>query len=239
MMLAAEKLCKSKTFDPNDTNQALALLSQRFDLNICFGRLDAVPHIETGVANHLRVCFSTTDNMLWSFTGYPSEPLLSCVAAILLHTTLDHLRNALRVLKENVDGGMVEIGPSGELTGRLFLLLAKDLFVSKDPSRGVIQDLHYDGRQNAELIDCQKVSVIEFLEHLFGETFWSRTVEAKTAFQHAYINFSHWATMTELIASPDDFDTVEESSAGYDGREWTLQHWHRTSAVQYCHSSTR
>ncbi|KAG2088463.1 hypothetical protein BD769DRAFT_451985 [Suillus cothurnatus] len=195
LRLAAQKPCRSKIFDPNDTNQALAVLSQRFGLDICFGHPDAVSYLEKAVASHLRVSFSTTENRMWAFTGYPSEPLLSCVAAILLHRVPTNLAIALGVLKRKVDGGMVEIGQSGELTSRLLLLLAKDLLIRQDPPKGVIQDLHYEGSGEAELIDCQKVSVIDFLEYLLGKMFWSRTVkEAKVAFQHAYINFSHWVS---------------------------------------------
>ncbi|KAG1762739.1 hypothetical protein EV702DRAFT_1206236 [Suillus placidus] len=235
LKLAAQKLCKSKIFDPSDTNQALAALSQRFRLDICFSHPDAVSYLEKAVASHLRICFSTTKDRMWAFTGYPSEPLLSCVAAILLHGMPDNLEIALRVLKRKVDGGMVEIGQSGELASRLLLLLAKDLFIRQDPSAGVIQDLHYNGSGDAELIDCQKVSVIDFLEYLFGKTFWSRSVEGKTAFQHAYINFSHWVPMTEFISPrvPDQTD-ANSPSARCTSEEWTLRHWHRTSAVQCC-----
>ncbi|KAG1729995.1 hypothetical protein EDB19DRAFT_2012466 [Suillus lakei] len=233
MRVAAQKLCKSKTFDPNVPDQALAVLSQRFGLDICFGHPDAVSHIETGVASHLRICFLTTPDRAWSFTGYPSEPILSCAAAILLHGTPDHLTQALVVLRQKIDGGMVEIGQSGELTSRLLLLLAKDLFVRTHPSKNVIQDLYYSGDGSAELIDCQKVSVIEFLEYLFGPTFWSGVKEAKKAFRHAYINFSHWVSMTEFISPPND---PKRTAAGQlSAEEWTLRHWHRTSAVQCCH----
>ncbi|KAG1762984.1 hypothetical protein EV702DRAFT_1052031 [Suillus placidus] len=208
LKLAAQKLCKSKILHPSDTNQALAALSQRFV-----------------VASHLRICFSTTEDRMWAVTGYPSEPLLSCVAAILLHGMPANLEIALRV----------EIGQSGELASRLLLLLAKDLFIRQDPSKGVIQDLHYDGGEDAELIDCQKVSVIDFLEYLFGKTFWSRSLEGKIAFQHAYINFSHWVPMTEFISPriPDQTD-ANSPSARCTSEEWTLRHWHRTSAVQCC-----
>src|SRR6267154_1260235 len=119
-----QKLCKTENFDAEDTNQALAVLSQRFGLTICFGHPDAVAYVEKAVASHLRVCFSTTENRMWAFTGYPSEPLLSCVAADLLHQTSKQLGNALKVLQGKIDGGMFEVGQSGELTSRLLLLLA-------------------------------------------------------------------------------------------------------------------
>ncbi|KAG2140084.1 hypothetical protein DEU56DRAFT_798548 [Suillus clintonianus] len=231
--LAAQTLCKTKVFDLSDTNQALAVLSQRFGLDICSGHPDAVSYVEKGVASHLRICFSTTEDRSWAFTGYPSEPLLSCVAAIILHSRkTTSLENALEVLRGKVYGGMVEIGQSGELVSRLVLLLAKDMYIRSHLSKGTIQDLHYEGSGDTDLIDCQKVSVVDFLQHLFGETFWSLAgEEAKATFRHAYINFSHWVSMTEFISPKDPKQpTFELSSA----EEWTLRHWLRTSAVQCC-----
>ncbi|KAG1738743.1 hypothetical protein EDB19DRAFT_881974 [Suillus lakei] len=201
MTLAARMLCNSERFDPTDMNQVLAVLSQRFDLDMCIGYSGVASYLKNGMASHLRMCFSITEDRAWAFTGDPSEPLLSCVAAVLLHWMPTSLTNALQVLKRKVDGGMVEIGQSGELASRLLLLLAKDIYVRSYLSEGMIQDLHYNGSGDAELIDCQKVSVVDFLEYLFGKMFWSRTVEeAKTAFQHAYINFSHWVSMSEFIS---------------------------------------
>ncbi|KAG2336707.1 hypothetical protein BDR05DRAFT_1012549 [Suillus weaverae] len=93
------------------------------------------------------------------------------------------------------------------------VVLALVVVHTKGPSEGMIQDLHYNGSGDAELIDCQKVSVIDFLEYLFGKTFWPRAVEGKTAFQHAYINFSHWVPMTEFISPrvPDQTDAISSS----------------------------
>ncbi|KAG2146282.1 hypothetical protein DEU56DRAFT_787283 [Suillus clintonianus] len=235
--LAALKLCKSNSFIPSDTNQALAVLSQRFGVDICFGHPDAVSYVEKGVASHLRICFSTTQDRSWAFTGYPSEPLLSCVAATLLHSGNNTLEDALGVLNKKVNEGMVEIGQSGELVSRLVLLLAKDMYVRDHLSEGTIRDLHYNGRGDAELMDCQKVSVVDFLRYLFGETFWLLAgEEAKTAFRHAYINFSHWVSMTELISpGPGPGDSKQPTSEMSSAEEWTLRHWVRTSAVQCCH----
>lgn len=237
LKLAGQKLCDSIAFDSMATNQALAVLAQRFALDIRFGHRDTVSYIKTAVASHLRVCFSTTENGLWSDTGYPSEPLLSCVAAILLHQSPDNLPNALHVLENRIRSGMVEIGQRGDsLTSRLLLLLAKDLFIRRNPPETAIQHLLYNGSEHAELLDCQKVSIIGFLEYLFGTAFWSDSEageEAKTVFQHAYINFSHWIPMEEFI-SPADSDFEDLASARCDPDEWTLRHWHRTSAVQCC-----
>jgi hypothetical protein len=206
MTVAAQKLSKSQTFDATSPDEALAVLSQRFALDVCFGHPDAVSYIEKGVASHLRICYSTAEDRTWSFTGYPSEPLLSCAAAHLLHRSPHDLANALDVLKKKVDGGMFEIGQSGELTSRLLLLLAKDTFVCKYLSVDLNPHVRARGSDDddgwkAELIHCQKVSVIHFLEHLFGNSFWSQAGDtAKKVFKHAYINFSHWVPMDEFIS---------------------------------------
>ena len=205
MTTAAQKLSKSRVFNPTIENEALAVLSQRFVLDVCLGHPDAVSYVEKGVASHMRTCLSTTEDRTWTFTSYPSEPLLSCAAANLLHRETNHLTQALGVLKKKVDGGIFQVGQSGELTSRLVLLLAKDNYVRKH--HDVSQDPYIctRGRDDenwwkAELIDCQKVSVIHFLEHLFGDSFWSHAGNtAKELFQHAYINFSHWVPMDGLI----------------------------------------
>ncbi|KAG8218115.1 hypothetical protein J3R82DRAFT_3637, partial [Butyriboletus roseoflavus] len=82
--LATQKLSGTSQYDATDSRQALAVLAQRFGLDICFGHQDAVHYVETSVASHLRVCITTTDDCLWSYTTYPSEPLLSCAATFLL-----------------------------------------------------------------------------------------------------------------------------------------------------------
>jgi hypothetical protein len=202
MTTAAQKLCKSQAFDVTIESQALAVLSQRFALDVCFGHPDAVSYIEKGIASHMRICYSTAEDRTWSFTGYPSEPLLSCAAAHLLHKDSPNLTTTLEVLQKKVDGGMFEIGQSGELTSRLVLLLAKDMYVRKHISNDpYIRTPNDENSWKAELIDCQKVSVVHFLEHLFGDLFWSQAgATAKELFKHAYINFSHWVPMEGFIS---------------------------------------
>lgn len=113
--------------------QAFAVLSQRFGLDIAFGHRDAVRHVETSVASHLRVCIKTTEDRIWSYSTYPSEPILSCVAASLLHGDGlgkdDTLVVTLRCLERMVNDGLVDIGRIGELVSRFLWLLAKDFFV--------------------------------------------------------------------------------------------------------------
>jgi len=196
---ASQKLLSSLTVN-SVPERALVVLSQRFALDVCFGHPDAVSYIEKGVASHLRVCYTTVEDRTWSFTGYPSEPLVSCAAAHLLHQD-GSLSIALETLKQKMDEGLFEVGRSGELTSRLVLLLAKDSYVRRsDPKYSYTRITNID-KWGYELIDCQKVSIIDFLEHLFGKSFWVLAGgTAKALFCHAHVNFSHWVCMDELIS---------------------------------------
>ena len=135
--LAMLKLCGSKKFIPNDVNHMIAVLGQRFGLEICFGHPESVKYLERGVASHLRICVSTTDDRMWSFTSYPSEPFLSCIAAFTLlgeepvqkNKSHAQLKTSLQTLRAKIYDGMVDKGKAGELVSRLLWLLAKDLFV--------------------------------------------------------------------------------------------------------------
>lgn len=81
------------------------------------------------------------------------------------------------------------------------------------PSKYVIRNVLSFQNEHSELLDCQNVSVIEFLEYLFGTAFWSEAgEEAETAFEDAYIKFSHWISMEEFISPPDAND-VEDGTA--------------------------
>ncbi|KAF8606153.1 hypothetical protein BDV93DRAFT_362270 [Ceratobasidium sp. AG-I] len=74
----------------------------------------------------------------------------------------------------------------------------------------------------AELPDCKRVPVIDFLAFLFGTGVLEDTV--KERFRHWHINFSHWISMSKCL----EFETTNHAS------DWTLRHWCRTSAVQGC-----
>ncbi|KAH7904368.1 hypothetical protein BJ138DRAFT_1119485 [Hygrophoropsis aurantiaca] len=225
--LARGKLCNSSIFDANDPDQALAVLSQRFCLGVCLDHAEAVQYVDTAVASHLRVCTSITAEQ--KHTSYPSEPFLPCVAAGLMHRSPESLQNTLRVLVAKVDSGMLDIGEDGELASRLLWLLAKDLFVWT-VFRADITGL-CTGGDKPEFIDCSGVPVIDFLEHVLGDPF-TKAVQnpaakgGKEAFQGACINFSHWVTMEELIATQDRED--------WSLNDWTLRHYLRTSSVQCC-----
>ena len=195
--LAAHKLCGAKQFNPQDRNQAFAVLAQRFCLAIAFGHRDAVSFVEAAMASHLRVCIKTTEDRIWSYSTYPSEPFLSCAAAsLLLNDTSpmqDKLDLTLKNLMDMVNDGVVDIGQTGELVSRFIWLLAKDFFVrsSKPNVAKNVQVLGFD----QELQDCRLVSVVDYLEFVFGPKFWTDNGAAREKFQDAYINFSHWVSM--------------------------------------------
>ncbi|KAF9234793.1 hypothetical protein BU15DRAFT_65422 [Melanogaster broomeanus] len=227
--LARHKLCGASTYDPGTTNQSLAVLGQRFALDIGFGHSEAIEHVESLVASHLRVCITVTEDRTWSFTTYPSEPYLSCVAANILHEKSEVRDETLKVLMKTVNNGMIDMGQSGELASRMLWLLAKDLLVRTYHSLDKFLDEKKGRRWEAELIDCQEVSVWDFFKFLFGSDFWTKAGQsATTAFKAAYVNFSHWVSM--------DFNIRGNVLDQLDIKQWTLRHWHRTSAVQCCHN---
>ncbi|KAF8553145.1 hypothetical protein OG21DRAFT_1497931 [Imleria badia] len=182
LQLARQKLCGSDRFNPRNDHQALAVLAQRFGLDIAFGHRDAVRYGETLVASHLRVCIKTTEDRMWSYTTYPSEPILSCAAASLLHSGDTKDKNKLDVslhsLESMVNDGVIDIGQIGEVVSRFLWLLAKDFYVRK-PENGV--GGYANPRFDQALQDCQLVPVVGFLEFVFGSRIWDTTPEAKSS----------------------------------------------------------
>jgi hypothetical protein len=199
--LAVQKLIATTEYIGSDPYQTLAVLGQRFCLDLCFGHRDVTRFVETSVASHLRVCITTTENGIWRYTTYPSEPFLSCAAAHLLH---EDSRSLPQTLTYRLNNGMIETVTHGELVSRLFWLIAKDLFVihqkgSRDSYDRSAADF------NTELYHCSMIPVVDFFEFVFGEDFWSRCAgpEAKQAFKDAYVNFSHWVSMESDIRQTD------------------------------------
>jgi len=85
MLLAEQKLIHSTTFKAKTEEQALAVLSQRFALYIAFGSPEAAEFMDLAISSYMRICLSVTSDGSWHYTSYPSEPILSCVAASLLY----------------------------------------------------------------------------------------------------------------------------------------------------------
>ena len=197
---ASSKLCGGYSFDPSKTSHVLAVLGQRFGLNVTFGHPDSVEHLENGVASHLRMCLATTLDRNWRFTSYPSEPLLSCVAASDLHGKPEKLEVALSTLLNAVNSGMIDIGQRGELASRLLWLLAKDLFIRAQAKIANKMPSTWE----EHLVDCEMIPVVDWFEFIFGPRIWdegdTQASLARTLFKDAYLNFSHWICMEANIA---------------------------------------
>ena len=227
----------------------VAVLGQRFGLNVTFGHPDSASLLETGVASHLRICLATTLDRNWEFTGYPSEPLLSCVAARDLHQVPQKLELALGTLLNAVSSGMIDVGQHGELASRLLWLLAKELFIRTE-TKNVVAKMPSIWEEH--LIDCQMIPVVGWLEFIFGLPMWDKentqALLAREMFKDAYLNFSHWVCMEANIAGSKQgnelrsvfsfyfsYSNFESDDPLFSLNQWTLRHWQRTSGVQCCH----
>ncbi|KAH8109489.1 hypothetical protein DFH11DRAFT_1731084 [Phellopilus nigrolimitatus] len=190
--LGQTKLVREKFH--NTEAQLLAILAQRFCLNLVLGHPLTLDFEKEGVASHMRYLIATTENRDMLFSTYPSEPFLSHCAAELLWSSNRVLRSAINVLTSRLERGMVDKGKTGELVARLLLSFAKDICCRK---------LEMDEQH---LQYCRSVGLISWLEALFGghifrEKVLSQRVDA--LFGNMEVNFSHWIGMDENIAKPD------------------------------------
>ncbi|KAH9964100.1 hypothetical protein BC827DRAFT_49344 [Russula dissimulans] len=84
-VLAEDWLCGSQTFDPwNEPDCVLAVLGQRFALDVLPGRPYSLPALDNGIMSHMRYLHHVSGDRRWRKTSYPSEPFLSHVSAGLL-----------------------------------------------------------------------------------------------------------------------------------------------------------
>lgn len=230
---AAIKLCKTTSPELFRLHQGLAVIGQRFGLNITDGHIQSVTYQQKAVQSHLSVYLETSSTRIWPRTIYPSEPLLSCAAARLLHEGQFNLCDGLYRVQAELQGGLIDKVQRVGLVGRLLLLLAKDLHVRSMPGLALQSCIDW----KTELLDCKRVPVVDFLEFLFGAVLED---DAKQRFEHWHVNFSHWISMRESI----EFQSTDRAryvilsaskvSSHLMSSEWTLRHWCRTSAVQGC-----
>ena len=200
--LAKQKITGiSGTPKANTQNAALAVISQRFAVTVCFGHPDAVGIVDDAIAGHLRVCLGTTEDRVWRFTTYSSEPLLSHAAAELIEAS----PNVFEHLKTMSSSGMIERGRSGELACRLLLLSAKDAAI-----RATIPRPRTELQSEDMLYYCQPIGVLDYLQVMFGDKIWPTNAKEKRAlqddFKHAKVNFSHWTPMSGNISSKEKED---------------------------------
>ncbi|KAG9082438.1 hypothetical protein FRC06_005070, partial [Ceratobasidium sp. 370] len=259
---AGQKLCGKPQFEVSDLHQALAVIGQRFLLDICLGSHDWIKFHHVGVSSHLRVCLWTSQDRKLMETSYPSEPLLSSAAAQLLYplgvpstsnTFLGVLGTALGQLKVAVTRRIVDQGLRGELVSRVLFLTAKDIAIRKYHESHATPPVPASASLTSmpeELLDCKPLPVIEYLTVLFGENKLDQ--KARDLFSGWYVNFSHWIGMDEIIAFPAPVDKpasndnpaskdnpASEQQAEFNPvtemQEWLLCLWTRTAAVQCFH----
>lgn len=192
---AIVKLCAVDQYEPTQEYQALAVSGARFCIDICFGHLESNQFNTKAVASHMRILESITPDRSWQSTGYPSEPLLACAAARCLHDSEDSLCQTLKQLCNKILNEMVDTGDKGELISRLLLLIGKDLYCRSLATwpKGPISNIL---TAENELSDCVPVSVVGYLEFMFGDVV---PLKAKTQLQGWCLNFTHWIPMASHI----------------------------------------
>jgi hypothetical protein len=177
------------------------ILSQRFGLSIVFNHPQSTKFIDKSVSSYMRICTSISDDRLWKFTTYPSEPLLSHAAAMLMWKSADVMAAMFDQLGTRIRDGMVDKGQSGELASRVCTLLAKDLCLRRRSVEHSMEDVDLRNGDSPRKSYSDSVPVIYWLKTLFGDRVVPAEHEAKIteAFEGWEINFSHWVCMDTNI----------------------------------------
>ncbi|KAI9511879.1 hypothetical protein F5148DRAFT_1280271 [Russula earlei] len=145
-VLAEDWLCGSRTFDPwNEPDRVLAVLSQRFALDVLPGHPYSLAALDNGIVSHMRYLHRVSGDRRWRETSYPSEPFLSHVAGGLLGLRCNDtgpeqrqiggisytvkLVPALRMLATMMREGIVDKYKDGDLISRVLLLSCRDLII--------------------------------------------------------------------------------------------------------------
>jgi hypothetical protein len=192
--IAAYKLTTGESFNPEDKNHVLAVLSHRLCVEPVLASTEALQLADRSVANHMRLLTGFSDNRRTFYTYSPSEPLLTLGAFHLLYNQRsDLLGRVLDTFSKNLcSASLVEKGLLGELGGRTLLLVARD-FAAPKSSKGFGRDL------------LKPVLLMDFLYTLFGNETWCdpHRTAFLNAFDDTYVNFTHWiVTKDPLPAVP-------------------------------------
>ncbi|THU94224.1 hypothetical protein K435DRAFT_860761 [Dendrothele bispora CBS 962.96] len=210
----------------------LAVLSQRFSLQLVMGSRDAVEYLEESIANRMRYVLLTSTDRSWQFTCYPSEPVLSNAAAHFLYGEEKMLTAAIYALARQIGEHVIDAGEHGELISRLLVLISRDVTTIRAYNMAPAPTLRY--REN---ISFQKfplhagkayfdylrpVAVLDVLDTLFGPG-WTKDKnnedqreEIKGDFANAFVSASHWVSMTNKVGDrPENMDAVECLSTLY------------------------
>ena len=135
----------------------------------------------------MRICLSVTEDGMWRFTSYPSEPILSCAATDRLHHGGGDIVSYLSILNDKLRSGMIDKGQRGELTSRLLLLLAVDYTRLERP---------ISHNSSSEMPFAHPVKLVDYLRVAFGVKLEKSVADV---FEHAYVNATHWVSMSKNI----------------------------------------
>ncbi|KZP24260.1 hypothetical protein FIBSPDRAFT_1012129 [Athelia psychrophila] len=147
------------------------------------------------VASHMRIAYSVPQSREYMRSGYPSEPILAEAAAQQMCANPEEF-SALRIVEENITGGLIDRGERGELVARLLVTLALDRAV----------------KRSGHDVSCSRgVSLIAFIEELFGDRAehildsipdnTKSKVTFREAFKHAWVRFTHFGKMGDATGT--------------------------------------
>ena len=151
------------------------------------------------VSGHMRHTFSVPEHRQYLYTGYPSEPILAEAAAVCLYQMNFSPVACLEYLMKE---GLISKGDRGEMVARLLWLLAFDRAVHETFKTRTLSDIYSSGY----LGYCRPMKLIDVLNQLVGLHRVQTILQArpdnvrvgptfKDAFEHAYVNYSHFGRM--------------------------------------------
>ncbi|KAG8738463.1 hypothetical protein FRC10_006809 [Ceratobasidium sp. 414] len=229
--IAGQRPCGQLKLNLGDLHQALAVVGQRFRLDIRCGS----HFIKSG----FQVTFGCASGLAKAVNCWkPHIPQNPYPTSGDFFATIG---GAFGQLKAAVLDGTIHKGLEGELVSRLIFLMGKDVAIRTlhgTPASEASTTPGLDtSSMSGELLDCQPLPVVEYLTVLFGENALDQ--EARHIFDGWHVNFSHWIGMDQNIKFDDSSDDSSDDSETEFGpvtemTEWLLCNWTRTSAVQCC-----
>ncbi|EMD31958.1 hypothetical protein CERSUDRAFT_119284 [Gelatoporia subvermispora B] len=202
----------------------MILLFPRFCLRIDLGHVLSQQLLEKSINEQCRICIPCSHGPVWAGSTYPSEPFLANLAAHRLNHHERFIINALRNLSTELSQGVILTEPKRRLESRLLLLLCKDHLAQ--------QLFSCETMLVTELTYCRMIPLSNFLEHLFGPDCWpvdeEKRMRAQAALRNAYINFSHWVQMDEVLGN----SRAQDPMNSWNSHEWVRRLWARSAAIQ-------
>ncbi|KAK7458702.1 hypothetical protein VKT23_009702 [Stygiomarasmius scandens] len=215
---ALSKLLCSQEESGLGTEACLALLSQRFSLDVVTGNEKTVSFVNTSIARHMRYLFSTSDDCYMQHTVYPTEPVLSQAAAMSMHSHQNSLCAVLEALRNGISSSLIQPGELGELLSRLLILISRDFAaigayrirveIKPDiPKEYFKHSQPFPSTPALKYFEYSKpVPLLLVLSILFGDD-WI-TPDIQKTFARAYISATHWIRREGNIGPRSDEDKI-------------------------------